>query len=323
MRIYIRNGKDLPCDHCGSLFYHSPSKIGKLKFCSPKCRFDNDHITKKCLKCRKEFTRKKSRGFDYCSLQCALSDRTPWNKGKKGTYVLLKSRTGKYLKCLWCNNKFYAPTVRVGLKCCCPKHAKLYNKKRNTTIAECKGCGKSFRVKLRTEKGETERIKRNYRSFCSDACRKENYNSLQKTCDYCGKLILVKRSELNRKAHFCDKECFAKWAVKENTPMWRGGKSIMANTGHLAVMTEDFYINDDKNRRHRKYRPEHRILIEKYLGRKLVKNGEPVWHLNGIPTDNRLSNLYVFSCRGNMMKALAGTDTMPSVSNLLSLKSIG
>lgn len=44
----------------------------------------------------------------------------------------------------------------------------------------------------------------------------------------------------------------------------------------------------------RRYIREHRMIIEKHLGRKLLKT-EHIHHKNGIKTDNRLSNLILIS----------------------------
>jgi hypothetical protein len=110
--------------------------------------------------------------------------------------------------------------------------------------------------------------------------------------------------------------CFNKWAVKENASSWNGGATYHPQTGHKMVMTDDFH----KSPKSRVYRPEHRVAVENYIGRKLEKNGEPIWHLNGIPDDNRMENLYVFSSRREMSQANNGTIPFPVHSNVEQLK---
>jgi hypothetical protein len=47
-----------------------------------------------------------------------------------------------------------------------------------------------------------------------------------------------------------------------------------------------------------KYKPLHRILIEKYIGRRL-RHSEHVHHIDGDPLNNKLSNFFVFKNSGH------------------------
>lgn len=106
---------------------------------------------------------------------------------------------------------------------------------------------------------------------------------MQIKCDNCGKyyktyLCYIKRS----KNHFCCKKCEYEHKQLNNTfDKWRGGH-ICKSTGYKAIR-----ING-------KDYDEHRLVMQKHLGRKLNKN-EVVHHINGNKLDNRIENLMLLT----------------------------
>ena len=66
---------------------------------------------------------------------------------------------------------------------------------------------------------------------------------------------------------------------------WKGGKAI-STQGYVLIKRNALDI--------RCYVLEHRIVLEKYLGR-LLDRTERVHHINRIKTDNRLENLMLFA----------------------------
>jgi hypothetical protein len=66
--------------------------------------------------------------------------------------------------------------------------------------------------------------------------------------------------------------------VKEKNPNWKGGK-VNNGYGYLKVLQPSG-----------KYVFEHRLVMEKHLGRKLL-NSEVVHHINENKQDNRIENL--------------------------------
>ena len=76
-------------------------------------------------------------------------------------------------------------------------------------------------------------------------------------------------------------------------------KSIHYNGGYS--LTPDGYIKmyvGKTKKGHTRYISEHRIIMEKILGRKLSKQ-EIVHHINGVPYDNRPENLMLFNNAGD------------------------
>ena len=70
--------------------------------------------------------------------------------------------------------------------------------------------------------------------------------------------------------------------IMEKSSNWRGGKRI-DNYGYIQI-----YIGNNK------YITEHRLNMEKFIGRNLKKT-EHIHHLNGNKLDNRIRNLIVIT----------------------------
>jgi len=72
---------------------------------------------------------------------------------------------------------------------------------------------------------------------------------------------------------------------------WKGGIRKMAD-GYIFI-----YSPDHPNTTKQKYVLEHRLVMEKHLGRYLTKK-EVVHHINHNPSDNRIENLMLISDNG-------------------------
>ncbi len=138
----------------------------------------------------------------------------------------------------------------------------------------CKGCGVEF-----------HRSGQNQPQFHSRECwlsHQRESNKITLTCDKCGKTFDRWRSQRVGKKHYCSGECRAAgrvYARGKDHPQWKGGgRWIDKFSGYVW-----FEVGG-------KRRLEHRLVMEKHLGRALTRS-ESVHHINGDRADNRIENL--------------------------------
>lgn len=103
-----------------------------------------------------------------------------------------------------------------------------------------------------------------------------------KKCQTCNKKFKV--FPCRNCAKYCSRKCHIK--IGEKNPKWRGGKRKGRKDGYISI----YAPNHPYKSKHGKSVYEHRLVMEKYIGRYL-KPEEIVHHLNGDASDNRIKNL--------------------------------
>jgi hypothetical protein len=124
---------------------------------------------------------------------------------------------------------------------------------------------------------------------------------IELTCRQCGKKFSKLKSLYTQDlkkcnaGKFCSRECLGKSPERKTqlgkkgvlSSGWKGGR--IYERGYRLVIAQDHPKAILKGGGLR-YVREHRLIMEKHLGRYL-KDNENVHHINGNPSDNRLENL--------------------------------
>lgn len=114
------------------------------------------------------------------------------------------------------------------------------------------------------------------------------------------KYLLIKQGY----GKFCSTSCVGKNRTKEKSGSWKGGRTKNLSAGYIGISMPNHPFADCKD-----YVFEHRLVMERYLGRYL-KPEERVHH-KGIKypigsienkQDNRIKNLMLFKNRGEHLK---------------------
>ena len=132
--------------------------------------------------------------------------------------------------------------------------------------------------------------------YCSRKCHNENQREraeaklVTKVCEGCGEEFRRPRrypDALWADRKYCSQKCAhadqSRYMRGEDHPSWRGGR-VVHDQGYVMVRVDGRYVM------------EHRLVMERELGRPLRRN-ETIHHINGDRSDNRLENLQLHSGR--------------------------
>jgi hypothetical protein len=139
----------------------------------------------------------------------------------------------------------------------------------------CKTCGATFRPW--TAKG----------GYCSRRCYEQREKRLKPIpCLQCGKIFTPRAARQKR----CSGLCAQRWTAQNraSTKGW-----TITSTGYKLVLKKDH-----PNANTYGYVQEHRLVMEKKLGR-LLTQSEVVHHKNGDRLDNRIANLELMEKRAH------------------------
>ena len=134
---------------------------------------------------------------------------------------------------------------------------------------DCKNCSKRFRpIKFLT-------------NYCSFSCRNSWKIIERPKCLNCSKKVKYLWSGRKQRMKFCSISCSK---TGKFNGRYKFGFYIDKKGYKRILISKEQRINKSS------YGLEHRLVMEKHLGRKISKR-ELVHHINGIKTDNRISNL--------------------------------
>lgn len=140
---------------------------------------------------------------------------------------------------------------------------------------------------------------------------KEKYKSviypIEKKCQYCNNIFLVYNKNRLDNAIYCSSSCACKSRresgdLKRKTPYPTGDKSYNYKGG--SINSQGYKLIRVPGHPHAQksgYIREHRIVMEKHLGRYLLPT-EDVHHINENKLDNRIENLELLESRSEHIR---------------------
>jgi hypothetical protein len=148
--------------------------------------------------------------------------------------------------------------------------------KKNGKIRKCLICSKEFYAKA-------VKIKQGLAKYCSKGCFYISHKGMKLSKKSRKKMSVSHLANPTR--YWLGKKRSATSGEKHHN--WKNGRRIDAH-GYVLILCSTHPFRNVMNCVF-----EHRLIMETYLGRYLIKK-EVVHHINGIPNDNRIENLMLF-----------------------------
>ena len=152
---------------------------------------------------------------------------------------------------------------------------------------QCNVCNSLFEIRKKYIEWGKKNGK-NYGLHCSQKCVMKTLHSQNK-----GRIPWNKGISPSIEA----REKMSKTKRMEKNPKWKGG---ITRTGeksqYIAIKSPIHPLKDIRG-----YVLEHRLIMEKYLGR-FLKPNEVIHHINGIKDDNKIENLQLINNQKEHMK---------------------
>lgn len=220
----------------------------------------------------------------------------------RSTDLLALGGLEKEVVCKGCGKTFVAKKRSDGWpKYCC---FSCYKKPNPPQVKECPTCGCAFET--------------NKKKYCSHKCYAVSAKVREQlSCAQCGALFDAtpfnanrKRTMNNGEAVFCSVRCHNDYHTGDKHPQWKGGKFIRHGRGSPEVRV---LIQTPGNSG--KYSSEHRVIAARAIGRALDRQ-EIVLHINRDRCDNRPDNLFICGSFSEAMRRMHGSLQFPTSSNL-------
>lgn len=178
--------------------------------------------------------------------------------------------------------KQYTTFPSIKLQFCSSECSNLSKCKKITK--SCKQCGNSF-TKSPSLSGE----------YCSKSCARTALNLTDSNPAFRRDISGDKNPMYGRGMSGEQNPMYGK--RKEKSTRWKGGKKTRKDGYVLVVAPPDHPYPSDSSHGSIKYILEHRLVMEKHLGRYLLPT-EVVHHIDENPSNNSIDNLQLFSSSG-------------------------